>query len=243
MGILNFTILSLGLIFFIKILLDICLGMINQYNDCGSIDKEKKRDAIVVGIGLVFTMMILLSADSFAQGDIGIITILLTPITYSVYKGIKAGVSYLKNRESKVYDIKDKAKGWKVVPYGGKRVSDFRDRNELEIYRVHTLIKNVLSNNYGYIVNVESNTSISVRYDDLAVEITLEVLNGKVNRRNRIGWIKNKLRKEGKFYCLLKKELLPYTHMIDGSVLKLGNDTLIMRVDHCDIKLNIKKSA
>ena len=244
MGILNFTILSLGLVSFIKILFDIYNSVVHQYNEKGTIEREKKVEISIVAIGIVCTLLIILTADSFVQGDIGIITVLLTPITYFIYKSIKYLLSYLKSkRHNKSYVFKDISKGWKVVPYGDRRLSDFSDRNELEIYRIHTLIKNILRNNCGYSIDAEDCTTINVNYDDFQVEITLEVLNSKINRKVRTKLSDIRLKKEGKLYVLLKKELLPYTYMIDGSTLKLGNNTLIARVDYCDIKVNIKRCA
>lgn len=241
MGILGFTILSLGLVFFIKILTEIGMGMIKEYNDNNSIGSERKKDAIVFTMGLVLTMVILFSSDGLTQEETGIVSILFTPVIYYIYKTIRTVSSYFMNRQTKVYELKDKAKGWKVVPYGGKRVSEFTNKSEFEIYRIHTLIKNVLSNNYGYVIDAENYKSISVKGEDL--EITLEVVSESLRRKNRIALLKNKLKKEGRFYVLLKKELLPYTYMIDGSSLKLGDNTLIARVDYCDIKVNIKRSA
>ena len=243
MGILNFTILSLGLIFFIKILSDIYTGMIKQYNENGIVEHEKKVEALIVTMSMIFSILMICTTEGLSTEEVGVILVLLTPLTYFIYKEIKDVISKMKIREHKVYEITDKSKGWKVIPYGGRRVSDFSDRNELEIYRVHTLIKNVLSNNCGYIVNADDYTSINVNYDDFQIEITLEVVKGKLNKKARANLLNGRFNKEGKFYGVLKKELLPYTYMIDGSVLKLGNNTLIARVDYCDIKVNIKRSA
>lgn len=150
------------------------------------------------------------------------------------------------NKKNK-YLLKDKSdnlRGWKVMPYIGKKISEFDNRNELELYRLYTLIKDVVSSKNGVIKKIDGYYSFYIIFEEFKLQVKLEALNNMIKYKVSEKEIKiKKKNKEDHICSFLKKELLNYTYMLEEQYSKVGKSTLIARVKYCDIKVDIQKSA
>lgn len=240
MRILSFIILIFSLMFFIKILISIFKTIFILKNRINKIALIRKVLIIVIIVIVSILSIILNFGKSNNSNFNNIVIIVFIPTTYYIIRYI---VFLYNKRNNKVWN--NEKVGWKVMPYGGCKLNDFKDRKDLEKYRLYTLIRNVVNSKYDLDLIGNNYSHFYIIDRGLRLEIKLEALNE--NRYNILknGYKKHKLRlnswrMEEKIYRLLKKELLNYTYMIDGNRIKFGDYTLIARVAHCDIKVDIK---
>lgn len=242
MRIFNFIILIFSLIFFIKILSNDLKTTFILKNRMHKIVLIRKVSIIVI-ITSVLILSVILNLNKPNNNNLNIVIILFIPMIYCIYYIIRR-IIFLYNRRSNK-ELHNENVGWKVMPYGGCRLNNFKDRKDLEKYRLYTLIRNAVNSKYDLDLIGNSYSHFYIIDRGLRLEIKLEALNE--NRYNilRNGYKKHKFRlnswrMEERIYRLLKKELLNYTYMIDGNRIKFGDYTLIARVAHCDIKVDIK---